>query len=565
MKQRQTKNIILFATGPALVLLVGVISRKTLDTMLLNQAKSLLYLIVNTAVVGLWGLNCERRILDGQVRRYVVTMACMILLFLLLRTTKYYITHVGTGYQRFLWYMYYIPVFMIPYCGVMTAYLCRKKKAAEVPQALKAALLMPSVVLLVIILTNELHGLVFRIAPDYIMSADYDYRPLYYVIFAWVLILVTAALVLCAVAGHAEGRKAVGLWPLFTVGGFYGFFYVIGGPVGQFLYDNLDFTTFFSMLSIVVIEYFIHCGLIPVNSDYEWCFDKASLNMQILDRDGRARYVSANASPIDEDMFKRLASGHGSLEEGDHNLKLQEIKGGYVLVETDRSRLLKLRDKVKKANDELDEVNCRLRESIANAGKKEGFAHASALYKRCFEETRDAFNLCRELIEKAKAEGVDDEEKSRLMKLLNIHGAYIKRRSNLVILNDGQSENAGGEFALCMHETFNNLKLYGTEVKSSIKELKDISIEDVIYAYDVFEHILMKKLHDIKGIYFIAAERGGKNLITIQLDTDGKDISGELYEDGERVSCEYDDEGVTVRIRPRGLGEASLCGGDTVG
>ena len=244
MKQRQTKSIILLAAGLALVLLVGVISRKTLDTMLLNQAKALLYLIVNTAVVGLWGLNCERRILDGQVRRYVVTMACMILLFLLLRTTKYYITHVGTGYHRFLWYMYYTPMLMIPYCGVMTAYLCGKKNEGKVPKVLKAALLIPSVVLLVIILTNDLHGLVFGIAPDYIMSADYDYRPLYYVIFAWVFILVTATLVLCVVAGHADGRKGVGLWALFTVGVFYGFFYVIGGPVGQFLYDNLDLTTF---------------------------------------------------------------------------------------------------------------------------------------------------------------------------------------------------------------------------------------------------------------------------------------------------------------------------------
>ena len=535
-----------------MAVIMNIFSHLDVQNLLLNKTKYAVILIVNTVVIGLWGINCARRILVKRVRRYVVMMASLILLFLLLKTVKYYVTHDGTVYNRILWYMYYIPMILIPYYAILAVSLCGKGDDAEPSKVLRGILLVPSIIMMIIVLTNELHGLVFDIYPDFLTSGDYGYHPLYYVVVVWIFLLIIISLVMGVIAGRTNKRRLAWHWVLLIMAIAYSALYAAEGLLRKRIFDYIDLTFFYTMLTVIMIELFIYCGLIPVNSDYEWCFKHASLNMQILDNDGRPHYVSENASKLDADTFGRLLSEHGHLEDGGLVLDMQEIRGGYAVIASDKSRLGTVREETERANEELGIINDRLKESIANAGKKEGFVHGSMLYRRCFDETKEAFLLCRKLIKEAKKENLSDEERSRLLKLLNIHGAYIKRRSNLVILNDGQSENAGGEFVLCLHETFNNLRLYGIEVNSSVKELKSISIEEVIYAYDVLERILMKALTDIRGIYMIVAEGNGENLITIQLDTGGRDISEHLSEPDPRISCEFDEEGVTVRIRLSG-------------
>ena len=60
----------------------------------------------------MWGISLHLRIIQMQVRRYLVTISVLMVLWLLLRSIKFSINSAEAG--RWLWYFYYGPILYIP-------------------------------------------------------------------------------------------------------------------------------------------------------------------------------------------------------------------------------------------------------------------------------------------------------------------------------------------------------------------------------------------------------------------------------------------------------------------
>ena len=67
-----------------------------------------------------WGLSVSHRILQTQVRRYMVGVSCLTVFWFVIRSIKYFFV-VAPDAIRHLWYWYYCPMLFIPLLSVFVS------------------------------------------------------------------------------------------------------------------------------------------------------------------------------------------------------------------------------------------------------------------------------------------------------------------------------------------------------------------------------------------------------------------------------------------------------------
>ena len=169
--------------GALLLILIAMAIRYV--SRIYGSAPSWLWLIRSGIYIGMiavWGVSLHRRILQNQTRRYLTAIAGLMVLWLALRTVKYSIHNVDAA--RYLWYLYYLPMLLIPTLSISVAMALGKPEDYRLPGWLRL-LYIPTFVLLALVLTNDIHQLVFRF-PDGLMSdREYSYGIGYYVVAGW--------------------------------------------------------------------------------------------------------------------------------------------------------------------------------------------------------------------------------------------------------------------------------------------------------------------------------------------------------------------------------------------
>src|SRR5699024_3608977 len=129
-----------------------------------------------------------------DVRRAVGVMGWLIVGWLLLRLFKYQLPQDGT-LCRMCWYGYYIFQLALPAALLyLTELLDRKEGEMRVVRPLWPPLACYALSVL-LVLTNDLHQLVFRFDPAGDWASDYRYGPGYWIVAAFSLLFFALALV----------------------------------------------------------------------------------------------------------------------------------------------------------------------------------------------------------------------------------------------------------------------------------------------------------------------------------------------------------------------------------
>lgn len=143
-----------------------------------------------------WGVLLSRRIIQVQLRRYMVGIAGFMVFGFLMRTLKYHFIpqEAMPGLTRFVWYAYYIPMLMIPLLSLLAAVSLGKSEKYRTPLSLRL-LWIPTALLVLTVLTNDLHQMVFSFPAEYPVWTDdhYGYGMLYWVVLAWIAVIVFLA------------------------------------------------------------------------------------------------------------------------------------------------------------------------------------------------------------------------------------------------------------------------------------------------------------------------------------------------------------------------------------
>lgn len=121
--------------------------------------ESVLFILRPMIYIGIyfaWAVSFQRRILHSATRRYLTGIAALMIFWMCVRTCKYMTPDELATLLRVEWYLYYVPLLLIPVICLFLALYIRKPENYVISK--KTYLLyIPVLSLLVLVLSNDLH------------------------------------------------------------------------------------------------------------------------------------------------------------------------------------------------------------------------------------------------------------------------------------------------------------------------------------------------------------------------------------------------------------------------
>lgn len=418
-------------------------------------ARSAIYLFLITA----WAVLLARRIIQKQLCLYLLGIAGSMLLWFGLRTIKYFFVPFGAdpALSRFLWYAYYIPMLTIPVQSLFAALALRKPEHYQPSGWIQLAWLVTAGLAL-LVLTNDFHQLVFSFSEPYPAWSDksYSYEKLYWVVICWMAACSAIALGIMICKCSIPQKKTF-LWlPMIPMAlmGIYGSLCVVMWELVKPFAG--DITAVYCVLIGMTFESCIQCGLIQSNTRYAQLFEISTIAAQITDRNLHLIYASENAGDFDQESLAQAKEEPVIVEEG-IRLCAAQIFGGFVFWQEDISRLMNLIEELKGTREELRSYNGLLEEENKQKRRRRQLEEQKRLFEAVERPVRLHLDLLASYVQRLE-QAQHDEEISQILGWMTIIGAYIKRRTNLVMLGEGVRMLPAEELCFCLQESLSNLQ-----------------------------------------------------------------------------------------------------------
>ena len=183
------KNDILVGTGVLLLIFLAMFIRyvNVSNYLFLIILRSLIYIGLFSA----WCLSIRKRIIQTQVRHYLTVISALMIVWLLFRTVKFCLSRGDVA--RHLWYLYYIPMLFIPLFSLFVANSLGKPENFKLPGWMRF-LYIPTALLFLLVITNDLHQFVFSFPSGVFSDENYVYELGYYLVIAWEFICAACAI-----------------------------------------------------------------------------------------------------------------------------------------------------------------------------------------------------------------------------------------------------------------------------------------------------------------------------------------------------------------------------------
>lgn len=519
-----------------------------------NEQLDLLFTILRGSIYivlfAAWGVSTRNRIIQPQVRRYLTAIAALMVFWLTVRTIKYSLDE-AAWLMRHLWYLYYLPMLFIPFLAVFVALSLGKPENYRLPKW-TALLYIPTFALLLMVLTNDLHQLVFVFPADAVVwMDDYHYAIVYFLAVGWIILCALTALVIMLIKCRVPHSRKVLMLPFVPVAIalLYGVLYIlrmIGIPgLAWTRVIAGDMTVVFSLLIAAVLESCIQCGLIQANTHYMELFDASTVGAQITDPEYHVVLSSGAAKTVDIGVLRQTKQAPVMLE-GGIRVSGAPIKNGQVIWTEDMSPLINVLADLEEAKENLQDNKDILKEEHALKVREAHISEQERLYHIIQRDTEKQILLMDEMIEQAENTASDEERRNILKKMLVI-GAYLKRRSNLVFLSDKDSVLASRKLELSIEESINNLETFGVTCGFISELTEPILAMNVIAMYDFFEEVAERSLDNMSSILIHAGKK--PDFIFFSVDTDSGSDFSDLASD--TVTAVQDEDGewkLTLRL-----------------
>lgn len=534
------KRIVLYAVCAFFFCLAGVF--QAVDSSLPVFWHALFALLAHTILISLvvaWGVSLIHRMVRKDLRAYFLTVAVLILFFLVVRMIRYGLTKDTDALSRYLWYAYYVPRMFIPPTILLAAFSIESKKGKPLAKAWYL-LYLPAVILLLLIFTNDAHEWAFAL--NFENGFSYEHRTVYYIALAWeIAVTFTSLIVLILKCGISACRRKT--WIPVTV-------FIVCAAVSTvcFLTDTPAFKIpeLLCFTCIVMIESCIAIGLIPSNDEYENYFYRSAYSAVITDENLSVIYDSEKSISTDKNLLGRAAKSPVMIDENTR-LSAEKIHGGYTFRIEDLSKVNEINAALSETNERLSEENYIIEAENELKEQKAQIAEQNKLYAKMDEVTCEELKrldaLLSDMYHKTQLNSTEYIDKMRFACIL---AAYIKRRSNLVMLAEKQENIDVGELSLAIKESLGFLSLTGAECTFDCAVSGKIYGKNAGVFYDFFQACIAN-YEGLPSAVIVRLSRRGDNLVLrIECDNKAKEISEKVKSKFEKynVTIQTDDEEV---------------------
>lgn len=510
-----------------------------------NEQLDQFFTILRAAIyIGLfvaWGISVRSRIIQPQVRRYLTAVSALMIFWMTVRSIRYSLEE-ALWVMRHLWYLYYLPMLFIPLLAVFIALSLGKPESFRLPKW-TVLLYIPTAALLLLVLTNDLHQLVFRFPEDAVVwMNEYRYGIVYFPVVGWMVLCALTALVIMLVKCRVPNSRKVLVLPFVPVvlSVIYGALYIFQLPWLRLIAG--DVTVVFCLLIAATLESCIQCGLIQSNTHYNDLLLSCTLRVQLTDPEYQRLLSSRSAEPIPLQIMRQTETGPVRLD-GGLRLSGAPVRGGHVLWTEDVSELLEVLEELQDVKDSLEDNNALLRAEYTLKAREAHIAEQDRLYNIIQRETVPRIKLLAELTDAFETMG-DEAQRKQILGKMAVIGAYLKRRSNLIFLADKTPLFQEKELHLTFGESMDNLELCGITCGLLSELERPVEARQLMKMYDLFEEIVERSIDTMTTITVWIGPADGALRITINTDSAadlsplGSDsVSALRDEDGEWQLC----------------------------
>lgn len=508
-----------------LAILAAMVLRQMDADVTLSRVFDILRASIYIGLFAVWGVSIHRRIVHPQVRRYLIAISALMVIWIILRTIRYSLNDC-IWLMRYLWYLYYLPMLLIPLLGVFVALSLGKAENFRLPKW-TALFYIPTVVLFLLVLTNDLHQHVFVFPADAaVWMNDYHYAIGYFLIIVWMILCAVTALVTMLVKCRIPHSRKVLILPFIPaiLAVIYCTLWVFR-VLGIFEIEWLkviagDMTVVFCLLFTAVLESCIQCGLIQSNTGYDELFMVSRLGAQITDPENRVCLASLNAKRLTQ--AQRIdAETHSVLADKSTLVKSQAIGFGHVLWQEDVAELTEAIEQIEENCRDLAEHNRIRQENLETRKKILSLQEQNRINDLLHRETAGQIDLIDRMLAQYDAEP-DAGKRSRFLAGAAAIGAYIKRYGNLLLVSERAETADIRDLSRCFEESFLNLELLGVECLHTLPSGISMATKDMLRAYHSFELAMEACLYDLSHVWIHTRNRENGFVLNMEFvcDTD---------------------------------------------
>ncbi|MGN8888234.1 histidine kinase N-terminal 7TM domain-containing protein [Blautia sp. HCP28S3_G10] len=480
---------------------------------LADQCRTSIYLGMYCA----WVIYLNKHIVHKRMRQCLTAIGCLMVFWFFLRTIKYHVFQDPLS-EHICWYLYYIPMLLIPTLGLNAALILEEKENGKIKKK-HVLLFVFAAVLIIGVFTNDLHQQVFRfyLKPPY-SDNSYGYGFLFLIIQIWIIFCLSAMDVILVRRSKTSGKKR--FW-LPVIPGIVLWGWNIGNILRLPFLSTIagDLTAICCLCMAAIFQSCILCGLIPTNSRYFELFQSTgSLDAEITDETFRRYYYTGNFPNISKDMRECVIAG-ASMQENGILVRHIPVKGGHLFWTEDISVLLDQYQDIQEQQEELTERNQLLQMTYQKEAARRKLEEQNRLLNMIQDQTHRQYELLSLYME--KIEQTDSiEECDILLSKIVVVGTYLKRRKNLVLTrysSQGDSLTMA-DLKQSLAESCENLKLCKIRAAYFVQDKeKLLHADDVLRCYDFFEWLIEQLFDVVNSIFFRVTQIEEKLQISVHV------------------------------------------------
>ncbi len=441
--------------------------------------------VLVAAAILLWKGTVSHRMLRADVRRAVAVMSWLMVGWLLLRLFKYQLAEEST-LSRMCWYGYYLFQLALPAVLLYLTEILDKPEKERQPARTRWPAFICYLLSVLLVMTNDLHQLVFRFEANGNWPKDYSYGPGYWLIIAASFILLALAVVKLFRMGRRSSYRGGKLFPLLFCGSLlaYVLAYIYRVPLAW----ESDITVNICILSVLFFESALRTGLVPVNIQYQRLFASAPINLTLLDESGHTVLSSGGVRPVSRSLWMRLLADiqRPLLRDRDTQLHAVSICGGMAVWQEDLSQLNHLKREIQEVQSRLEAANALLREE---GEVKKRMLAAETGRELCEQLDRDMERRITVLTGLIKSLP-ETKDPKRLIAHITLCLCHIKRRCNLFFLARQGMALPGDELGIYLDELAELACYAGVKMLVRCGETGALDIRRAALCYDfTFETI----------------------------------------------------------------------------
>ncbi len=489
-------------------------------------------IVILIGIVGYWLASVYRRVMDKRIRNYLCLFAFMIIALFLFRCIKWYAFGDSASTARLFWYMFYIPMILIPLLGL---FIVVTIKCEEVWNKRVKFLMIPALLLVAFVLTNDMHQFVFKFNDNfYNWDYEYKYNFGYFFVMGFMMIIPFIAVLVLMKKRRDKQKYMKNHMPIFVliVAICYMALYILNRNIASTI---MDLTVFVMMIVMLFWECCIQVGFIPSNKFHEELFREVQMDAQILDKNGKCVYLSKNAEVLPRENFEMLKSENICVA-GEKEIELGKINNGWISYSKDISANLSLGKELKSLSEELYGDIAFLEIEQELKAKRARIKKQNEIYNVISNEILPYIAKINEILNHGKSCESQDE----CIKKVNIIGCYIKRKTNLLLQAENGQMVDRLDMISCYNEVFKALEIYGVDCEIKYESPDDMPFSINMACFDLFGEIIEKLNFDFKMIFINCFEVGDKirYSITIESKAGGEDISKMQFETSSNSDCD---------------------------